>query len=166
MLSAWASHVLLLFLQQCHEAGGHGHPIPQMSRLRPEELQLSVPKVTWPLGGTLYFAFHLLTPPLAFQAQLRPILSGSPPFLSPEALKPAPTGRQFLGPVVWKAGPSRPAALHLHRGGRCCSRRGSSWGSTYPPTCQKAVSGLSMAPAGVGGDLPGLHTVPGAVMGV
>lgn len=41
-----------------------------------------------------------LSPPPPFKAQLRVPLPESPPFLGPEALKPAPAGRPALGPSV------------------------------------------------------------------
>lgn len=112
----WA---LPLFFQQCYEPGTANVPILQMRRLRPGELESSVPKVTWPLGGNLYLAFHLSICPLP----------GSPPFLSPEALKPAPTGRPSLGLGCGRQ--SQPVYVILQgsltaRSRRGCSRRRSS----------------------------------------
>ena len=119
---------------------------------------MPVPKVGWPLGGRLCLAFHLSIPEPAFEAQLRLPLPESPPFLNPEALKPALTGRLSLGLRCGRQGPPvyvcwRGTGVQLSN----CTEQivaarqglqweGSSWGSRTYPHLPQRLSQFSASP--------------------
>lgn len=145
-------------------------PILQIRRLRTRELESSVPKVARPLGGNLYLAFHPSIPPPAFKALLKPPRPGSPPFLSPEAVKPTPTSRLSLG--LGNGRKSQPVYVPA-RLSNCTEQPGPQWTGSpcssgpalpAPPKAQGRLSS-QLVSWRKGRGLPGLSRVPGVGRG-